>query len=101
MPGRWAGWAGPPGATVRGRGGSPGDPTKLKFGIGSVAVPIGGIFHKFTVYFCCTYVHLTVGESTDIDSVSLLQVFGYIIVLLQCQTASGLPGEFGIQCYCI
>ena len=52
------------------------------------------------------YVHgihenLTVGEATDIDSVSLLQVFGYDIVSLQCQTASGLPVEFGIQCYCI
>ena len=63
-PGRWVGWAGP-GATVRGWV----DPRKLKFGIGSVAVPIGGIFHKFTVYLCCTYVglHLTFGAPTDTD----------------------------------
>ena len=66
-----------------------GGPGKVKFGVGSVSgCRIVDIFHKFTVY--CTYVHLTVGESTDIDSVSLLQDFGYDIVSLQpdCQWAT-------------
>ena len=64
-PGRWGGGVS--------SGQRLGDRGKLKFGVGC---PIGGVFHKFTVYLYCTYVHVTVGESTDIDSVSLLQVFG-------------------------
>ena len=91
-PGRWVGWAGP-----GQRLGDMGGPEEVKIRnwlSGCADWQYLSQVNNLPLLYVRT---LTVGESTDIDSVSLLQVFGYIIVSLQCQTASRLPVEFTMR----